>query len=66
VSAAGALVYSTYLGGTGEDYGNAIVVDGLGGAYIAGQTLSSNFPSATNPFIGAAGYSDAFVVKIDD
>jgi hypothetical protein len=38
----------------------------LGGAYIAGQTLSSNFPSATNPFIGAAGYSDAFVVKIDD
>jgi hypothetical protein len=66
VSAAGTLVYSTYLGGTAEDYGNAIVVDGRGGAYIVGQTLSSNFPDATNPFTGAAGYSDAFVVRVDD
>jgi hypothetical protein len=66
VNATGALVYSTYLGGTAEDYGNAIVVDGLGNTYVVGHTFSSNFPGAINPFTGTAGYADAFVVKIDD
>ncbi len=66
VSAAGSLVYSTYLGGSMEDYGNGIVLDGLGTAYIIGHTFSSIFPGAINPFTGTAGYADAFVVKIDD
>jgi hypothetical protein len=66
VSAAGALVYSTYLGGTAEDYSNAIVVDGLGNTYITGYTYSSNFPGALNQFTGGSGYSDGFIVKIDD
>jgi hypothetical protein len=44
------LVYSTYLGGSGSngvggDHGNGIAVDSVGNAYIAGSTLSSNFPS---------------------
>jgi len=60
------IVYSTYLGGTGEDYGNAIVVDGLGGAYIIGQTFSSDFPITSDLSVGSNSYSDAFVVKIDD
>jgi hypothetical protein len=66
VNAAGALVYSTYLGGTMEDYGHGIVVDGLGNTYVVGHTFSSNFPGAINPFTGTAGYADAFIVKIDD
>ena len=69
VSATGyPLTYSTYLGGSMEDFGNAIVVDGLGGAYIVGYTFSSNFPTTPGsfPYVGGSGYADAFVVKIDD
>jgi uncharacterized protein (TIGR03437 family) len=38
------LLYSTYLGGSMDDIANAIVVDGSGNAYVAGATLSLNFP----------------------
>lgn len=38
------LEYSTYLGGSGNDYGEGIAVDASGNAYIVGQTLSLNFP----------------------
>ena len=38
------LVYSTYLGGSDADDGNAIALDGQGNAYITGITDSSNFP----------------------
>lgn len=38
------LVYSTYLGGNGADYGWAIAVDSSNNAYITGQTDSTNFP----------------------
>lgn len=36
--------YTTYLGGTGEDDGIAVAIDGTGNAYVAGQTASTNFP----------------------
>jgi uncharacterized protein (TIGR03437 family) len=42
--AGSALIYSTYLGGSMDDRGTAIAVDGGGNAYIGGVTLSSNFP----------------------
>ena len=40
------LIYSTYLGGSGSDGGNAIAVDSGGNAVISGQTTSVNFPTA--------------------
>jgi hypothetical protein len=47
-AAGNALVYSTYLGGSGEDHANRIAVDGSGNAFVAGYTKSTDFPIA-NP-----------------
>ena len=60
----GAIVYSTYLGGVGEDHGQDISVDSLGHAYVAGTTGSTNFPvvSPVQPFL--RGFNDAFVAKL--
>jgi hypothetical protein len=62
-----ALVYSTYLGGNGSDVGRKIAVDGVGNAYVVGQTLSSNFPTTAGAFQTSfgGGYSDAFVTKLN-
>jgi hypothetical protein len=62
-----ALVYSTYLGGSGYDQGNAIAVDSAGNAYVTGGTRSTNFPTM-NPLqpANAGGlFGDAFVAKIN-
>jgi len=58
------LVYSTYLGGTGEDHLNAIAVDGSGAAVVTGSTYSPDYPVA-NAFQGnLAGGQDAFVTRL--
>ena len=59
-----ALVYSTYLGGSGGETGNGIAVDSTGNAYVTGNTTSTNFPTV-NPLQGVlGGIANAFVAKI--
>ncbi len=60
------LAWSTYLGGSGDDNGQAIAVDGSGAAYVAGYTTSSNFPTQS-PLQAAhsGGGRDAFVAKFN-
>jgi hypothetical protein len=66
LNAAGSvLAYSTYLGGSNDDYGYGIAVDSAGNAYVTGYTNSTNFPTA-NPLQAANGGSvDAFVAKLN-
>lgn len=49
--------YVTYLGGHRDDYAYGIAVDASGNAYVAGQTISSNFPSVASLQAALAGNS---------
>jgi hypothetical protein len=62
-----ALVYSTYLGGTVDDQGFGIAVDGPGNAYVVGMTNSPTFPTTANAAqpAFAGGYSDAFLTVLN-
>ena len=57
--------YSTYLGGSGDDWAYAIAVDAAGAAYVAGGTSSSNFPTANAYQASSGGGGDAFVTKLN-
>ncbi|MBL0177426.1 MAG: SBBP repeat-containing protein [Ignavibacteria bacterium] len=58
--------WATYYGGTGDDDGENIAVDGSGNIFVSGSTTSNNFPISSSPFQGSnAGDYDAFVVKFD-
>jgi Bacterial Ig-like domain (group 3)/Beta-propeller repeat len=65
-SAGSALVYSTYLGGSGDDFAGGIAVDSAGNAYVTGSTGSTNFPTMNplQPAFGGGG-RDAFVAKLN-
>lgn len=58
------LVYSTYLGGSGQDVANDIAVDALGGMYVTGNTQSSNFPVTMGTHNSAPGSQQMFVAKL--
>nr|MBI2905687.1 SBBP repeat-containing protein [Chloroflexota bacterium] len=67
LNAAGSgLVYSTYLGGSVYDSGQAIAVDGSGNAYVTGKTSSSDFPTTPGALdTSSNGGTDAFVTKLN-
>ena len=66
-----ALIYSTYLGGSGGDSASAIAIDRGGNAYITGQTYSINFPTTPGAFQSncrhnhPCGKGDVFVAKLN-
>lgn len=60
-----ALVYSTYLGGSGQDNGSDIAVDAAGNAYITGYAGSTNFPIANALQPTRTGLYNAFVAKLN-
>jgi hypothetical protein len=60
----GAVAYSTYLGGSGEDTGADIAVDPSGGAVVVGTTHSADFPTAQPAQAALLGASDAFVARL--
>jgi hypothetical protein len=63
-TAAGALSYSTFLGGSGDEQAGGIAVDSSDQAHVAGGTTSSNFP-LWNPIQSSKGAGqDAFVTKL--
>jgi hypothetical protein len=65
----GALLFSSYLGGSLWDQGHGVAVDGAGSAYVVGSTSSNNFPVTAGSFRqtnagGLENHDDAFVLKI--
>lgn len=64
-SGASSLVYSTFLGGDGIDFGNGITVDNSGHAYVTGRTDSANFPIANPLQSTKKGTTAAFVAKLN-
>jgi hypothetical protein len=64
-SSGDALIYSTYLGGSGGDYGNGIAVDSEGAAYVTGSTESANFPTKNAIQGGYGGQGDAVIAKVN-
>ena len=72
LNAAGtALVYSTYVGGSRDDIGDAIAIDSNGNAYVTGETTSANFPTVApyqancSSTCSSNDAADAFVLELN-
>ena len=62
-----ALIYSTYLGGSGTTWGWGVGIDGTGDAYVTGYTYDRDFPTTPDAFQTTfrGGYYDAFMTKLN-
>ncbi len=58
------LVYSTYLGGNGSEYGNSLALDALGRAVVVGNA-GSEFPTTNDSFNYSGGSSDMFLTVVE-
>jgi hypothetical protein len=58
--------YLTYLGGSQQDQGTGIALDTYGAAYVAGNTLSPNFPVTSTAYQSELNgtFANAFVSKL--
>jgi hypothetical protein len=65
-AAAGDLLFSTYLGGSGSEGAQALAVDESGSAYVTGMTNSADFPTTPGAFDDSmGGYFDTYVAKLN-
>jgi hypothetical protein len=65
LSSGGALLASSYLGGSGSDIGTAIRVDSSRRSYVAGYTASINFPTLAAVQVALGGVYDGFFARVD-
>jgi hypothetical protein len=70
----GSVAWTTYLGGSGPDDAHAVAIDGTGNVWVAGETVSPNFPTTAGAISrtfhgelddGPLRFGDAFVAKLD-
>lgn len=62
------LLYSTFLGGEGEDYGYGVAVDGAGDIFVSGTTYSPDFPATPGSFqtkSSSGKHPNVFVTKLN-
>lgn len=64
LSPVGDLLYSTFVGGDGQDYPNDIALDGAGSVYVTGQTVSASFPITPDALDPVQASLEAFVFKL--
>jgi uncharacterized protein (TIGR03437 family) len=70
----GSVTWSTYLGGSGQDDAHAVAVDSSGNVWVAGETVSPDFPTTPGALsrtfhgevdLGPLRFGDGFVAKLD-
>ena len=65
LDSSGAVIFTTYLGGTAVDEGHSLALDSAGTIYITGFTTSTNFPIVGAFQSTSGGVQDAYIVKLN-
>ncbi len=59
------LIFSTFIGGNNNDWGDDIILDPNEDIYITGETQSANFPITPDAYDSSVNYTEAFILKLD-